>query len=169
MLLLNIPLFDNLYWYWYSSNFQNFSGVRPSSKFSNGDITKPTGDDMKIQRGELINILIWLKNRYTWFNQKHINGWVTFKCISYQNILKGLESNPIYQWVMQLSNAVTNQIYPKKPQYISLDRIFDIMYKTKISLSPGLVYPLSYVIRSEQICKTINISWHLVSLYITAD
>ena len=50
-----------------------------------------------------------------------------------------------------MNNAVPNQIYPKKSQYISLDWILDIMYKTKVSLSPGLVYPLSYVIRSEQI------------------
>ena len=73
-------------------NFQNFSGVRPSSKFSTGEIRKPTGettkpirDDMKIQWGESINILLWLKNIYTWFTQKHINGWVTFKC---QKILR---------------------------------------------------------------------------------
>ena len=60
-------------------NFPNFSGVRPSSKFCTEEIRKPTGettkrtgDDMKVQRGELINMLIWLKNIYTWFNQKHI-------------------------------------------------------------------------------------------------
>ena len=68
-----------------------------------------------------------------------------------------------------MDNAVTNQIYQKKSQYMSLDLIFDMMYKTKAPLSPGLVYPLSYVIRSKQICKTINISWRLVSLDITAD
>ena len=68
-----------------------------------------------------------------------------------------------------MNNAVTNQIYPKKSQYISLDRIFDILYGTRVSLSPGLVYQLSYVIKSEEICKTVNISWHLVSLHITAD
>ena len=39
-------------------NSQNFSGLRPSTKFSTGETTKPTGDDMKIQRGELINILL---------------------------------------------------------------------------------------------------------------
>ena len=48
-----------------------------------------------------------------------------------------------------MNNAVTNQIYPKKSQYISLDRIFDMMYETKVSLSPGLVYPLSYVMLQE--------------------
>ena len=68
-----------------------------------------------------------------------------------------------------MDNAVTNQIYQKKSQYMSLDLIFDMMYKTKAPLSPGLVYALSYVIRSKQICKTINISWRLVSLDITAD
>ena len=81
-----------------NAKFQNFSEVRPRSKFSTGDTTKPTGDDMKIQRGELVNILLWLKNIYTWFTQKNINGWVTFKCqkilrkitISYKNIVKGL-------------------------------------------------------------------------------
>ena len=65
----------------------------------------------------------------------------------------------------QMNNAVTNQIYPKKSQYISLDRIFDMMYETKGSLPPGLVQPLSH----EQISKTINISWRLLSLLITAD
>ena len=69
----------------------------------------------------------------------------------------------------QMHNADTNRIYPKKSQNISLDRIFDMMYETKVSLSPGLVNQLSHVIRSEQICKTINISWRLVSLHITAD
>ena len=46
-----------------NAKFQNFSEVRPSSKFSTGEIrkptgetTKPTGDDMKIQRGELVKI-----------------------------------------------------------------------------------------------------------------
>ena len=68
-----------------------------------------------------------------------------------------------------MNNAITTQIYQKKSQYISLDQIFDMMYETKVLLSPELVYPLSYVIRSEQICKTINIPWRLVSLHITAD
>ena len=45
-----------------------------------------------------------------------------------------------------MNNAVKNQNYPKKPQYISLDQIFDIMYEMKVSMSPGLVYPLSYYI-----------------------
>ena len=57
-----------------------------------------------------------------------------------------------------MNNAVTNQIFPNKSQYISLDRKFDMLYGTKVSLSPGLVYPVLYVIRSEQICKTVNIS-----------
>ena len=65
--------------------------------------------------------------------------------------------------------AITNQIYLKKLQYIFLDQIFDMMYETKVSLSPVIVYPLSYVIRSEQIRKTIKISWRLVSLHIAAD
>ena len=68
-----------------------------------------------------------------------------------------------------MNNAVTNQINSKKSQYISLDQTFDMMQETKVSLSSGLVYPLSYVIRSEQICKTINISWRSVSLHINAD
>ena len=34
------------------SNFKNISGVRSSSKFLTGEITKPTGDKMKILRGE---------------------------------------------------------------------------------------------------------------------
>ena len=46
------------------SNFQKFSGLRPRGKFSTekvrkptGETTEPTGDDMKIQQGELRNIL----------------------------------------------------------------------------------------------------------------
>ena len=42
------------------TNFQKFSGEKPRSNFSTGEIRKPTGktteltgDDMKIQRGEL--------------------------------------------------------------------------------------------------------------------
>ena len=50
-----------------------------------------------------------------------------------------------------MNNAVINQIYPKKSQYISLDQILDMMCETKVSLSPGLVNRLSHVIRSEQI------------------
>ena len=34
-----------------------------------------------------------------------------------------------------MNNAVANQIYQKKSQYISLDRIFDMLYETKASLS----------------------------------
>ena len=68
-----------------------------------------------------------------------------------------------------MNNAVANHIYQKKSQYISLCRVFDMFYETKVSLSPGLVYPLLYVVRSEQIYKTINISWRLVSLHIPAD
>ena len=162
-------------------NFQNFSGVRPSSKLSTeeirkptGDTTKPTGEDKKIQRGELMNILHWLDNTYTWFTLKHINGWVTFKC---QKILRKIalamiSSLKVYNRIQytnhHMNNAVTHQIYPRKSQYISLEQIFDMIYETKVSLSPGLVYPLSYVITNEQICKKINISWHLVSLLITA-
>ena len=28
-----------------------------------------------------------------------------------------------------------NQIYPKKPQYLSLDWLFDMLYETKVSVS----------------------------------
>ena len=163
-------------------NFQNFSGVRPKSKYSTGEIrkhtektTKTTREDMNIQQGELMNILLWLKHAYTWFTLKHINDWVTFMC---QNILRKIALaiksslkayNRIQYTNYQMHNADTNRIYPKKSQNISLDRIFDMMYETKVSLSPGLVNQLSHVIRSEQICKTINISWRLVSLHITAD
>ena len=34
------------------SNFKTISGVRPSSKFLTGEITKPAGDNMKILQGE---------------------------------------------------------------------------------------------------------------------
>ena len=69
------------------SNFQKFYGVRPRGKVSTGEIRKPiwettksTGDDIKIQRGELTKIVHWVKDIYTWFTQKQKNGWVTFKC-----------------------------------------------------------------------------------------
>ena len=107
-------------------NFQNFFGVRPSSKFSTREIRKLTRDttkhtrkDMKIQRGELMNVLIWLKNIYTWFNVKHINGWVTLKCqknlkkncISYQ--IKSrfrIESNvSTIRWIIQLQIKFTQK------------------------------------------------------------
>ena len=61
-------------------NFQKFSSVGHRRKFSTGEARKSTGDDMKIQRRELTNILRWLKNIFTWLTQKHRNGWVTFKC-----------------------------------------------------------------------------------------
>ena len=40
------------------SDFEIFSRFRPRSKFSNGETVKPTGDDMKIRRGELTNIYL---------------------------------------------------------------------------------------------------------------
>ena len=61
-------------------NFQTFFGVRPMRKFSTRETTKPTRDETKIQRGELTNILHWLKYIDTWLIQKHRNDWVTFKC-----------------------------------------------------------------------------------------
>ena len=42
--------------------------------------------------------------------------------------------------------------------------MFDVMYRTIVSLLPRLLYPLRYDIRCEQICKTINISSCLVTL-----
>ena len=30
-----------------------------------------------------------------------------------------------------MNNAIKNQIYPKKSQYITLDWLFDMMYETK--------------------------------------
>ena len=39
------------------SNFQKLSGLRPKNKFFTKETTKSAGDDMKIQQGELINIL----------------------------------------------------------------------------------------------------------------
>ena len=164
------------------SNFQKFYGVRPSSTFSTGEIRKPIGettkstvDDIKIQRGELTKIWHWLKNVYTWFTHKQRNGWLTFKC---QKILRkialaiklSLMVEKGTQYMNHLkNNAVKNQIYSKKSQYIYLDWLFDIMYETNVSLSPRLIYLLWYVIRWEQICKTFNISWRLVSLHITGD
>ena len=66
------------------TSFLKFSVLRPRSKISTEEMTKPTVDDMNIQWGELKNILHWLKYIYTWLIQKHRNGWVTFKdCVSY--------------------------------------------------------------------------------------
>lgn len=39
------------------SSFQTFSGVKSRSKLSIEETSKPTRDDVKIQRGELANIL----------------------------------------------------------------------------------------------------------------
>ena len=64
-----------------------------------------------------MNILLWLKN--------------------------GLESNPIYQPSDEQCSNKSN--LPKEITMHLSDRIFDMMYETKVSLSPGLVYPLSYV------------------------
>ena len=108
-------------------NVHNYSGVRPSSKLSpreirkpTEDTTKPTGEDMKIQRGELMKILLWVKIMHTWFSLKHKNGWVTFKCqkilqilskknrITCQIILKGSESNPISQPSDEYCNYKSN-------------------------------------------------------------
>ena len=156
--------------------------MTPRSEFSTEEIrkptretTKPTGNDMKIQRGGLANILRWLKNIYTWFTQKHRNNWVTFTWLKIlRKIALAIKSylkvqNQTQYTNHQMNKAIKNQIYPKKSQYISLDWLFDMMYQTKVSLSARLVYPLLYVIRSEQICKTITIAWRLVSLPFTAD
>ena len=45
--------------------FLKISELRRRSKFSTGNPTKPTGDDMKNQRGELTNILRRFKNIVT--------------------------------------------------------------------------------------------------------
>ena len=104
--------------------FKKCSRVRPKRKFSTGEIrkstseiTKPTGDDVKIQRGELTNILRWLKNIYTWFIQKHNNRWEAFKSKkSYEKLQKlsdhpwrlGIEPNiRTIRWIMQLKTKFT--------------------------------------------------------------
>ena len=43
------------------------------------------------------------------------------------------------------------------------------MYDTIVSMSPRLMYLLSYNMRNEQICKKISIYWHSVSLHIVGD
>ena len=86
------------------SNFQKFS-VLWTSRFSTGKTSKPTEDDMKIQRGELTNILRWSKNLYPWLTQKYRNGLVTLKwqenlmkyCINYQSIPLVWEYSQIYE------------------------------------------------------------------------
>ena len=47
-----------------------------------------------------------------------------------------------------------------------------MMYETKeakVLLSQRLAYPLSFVIISEQMCKTINTPWRLVLMHNTAE
>lgn len=56
------------------------SKTRPWSKFTAEETKKLTGDNMKIQRDDLKNILHWFKNFYSWLTQKQINGSVIFKC-----------------------------------------------------------------------------------------
>ena len=54
---------------------QTFSGVKHGSSFSTREASrKPTRNDVKNQRGELLN---------TRLTQKHSSGWVTFKCQKY--------------------------------------------------------------------------------------
>ena len=56
-----------------------------------------------------------------------------------------------------MHNAVTNQIYPKKSQCISLDRIFDMMYETsQVSLSPGLVCSRLYLKEVNRYAKQLT-------------
>ena len=72
----------------------------------------------------------------------------------------------------QMNSTVKNQIYSKKSQCISLYWLFGLMYERIVSLSPRLVYPLSYDTHyhvSEQRFKTINISRRSVSLGIIGD
>ena len=57
-----------------------------------------------------------------------------------------------------MNNVVTNQIYPKNSQYISLDQIFYMIYETKVSLSPGLVYPLSASARCKKRGSEVEIN-----------
>ena len=65
-----------------------------------------------------------------------------------------------------MHNAVKSQIYPKKSKYISLDWLFDMMYETKVSLSPRLAYSLSYVIRSEH--AVILNAWRCYAKQLTS-
>ena len=45
----------------------------------------------------------------------------------------------------------------------------DWLYDSIVSMSPRLMLPLSFDMRNEQICKTINTSRHSVSLHIIED
>ena len=47
-------------------NFQKFSNLRPRSKSFTKETSKPTGVDMKIQRGKVMNILRRRKNMFSW-------------------------------------------------------------------------------------------------------
>ena len=88
---------------------------------------------MKIQRGELTNILLWLKNMYTWLTQKHRNVFGTFKCQkTFWNITLAIKASLRVEYRTQyknhqMNNTVKNQICPKKSRYISLDSLFDMI------------------------------------------
>ena len=118
---------------WECQIYKKNSGVTPRSKVSTGETKKPTGDDMKILRGELTNTLRRRKNTYTRLTQKKRNGWVNFKCQkALWNIALAIKAslrvvNRTQYTNRQMNNAVKNQIYPKKSQYISLDWLFQII------------------------------------------
>ena len=65
-------------------------------------------------------------------------------CIGYQNI-----ENRAQYTKDKMNNAVKNQNYPKKLQYISLYQLFEMIV-------PRLMLPLSYDMRNEQVCKQLT-------------
>ena len=106
----------------------------------------------------VFHYLRWLKNIYLIYSktQKSLSN---FKC---QKILRKIKPNiRTIWWIMQLKIKFT-----QRSHNTSLSTDYLMMWETQVSLSPRLVCPLSYVIRSEQICKTIDIS---LFLYINKE
>lgn len=112
--------------------FKKLSWVSPRSKLS-------IEDDMKIHQGELTNVLLSLKNIYTWLHPTHRNGWIRFKCQKNLAWNFVLSKHPIFE------PSTEDNIYPNSHNKSSHCFIYDI--------------------RNKQICKTINIARHLVSLF----
>ena len=122
--------------------------MRPSSKDSTGETTKPIGKSSGI---------CW---------QIYCAYLVSKNLMKYRISLRVQNKNQYTNHLM--NNAVKNQVYQNKSQCISLEWLIGL-YKILASLSARLIQPLSQDVRKELICKTINITRRLVSLNIIED
>ena len=139
--------------------FKNFLRWELGGEFSTRKTKKLTRDNIKIQRGELINILLWLKTIYTdgpkITRMDKLPSKLNFMkyCIKVENITQFTDH--------QMNSTVLNQIYPKKSECFLSDMVTrnDSLTVTKTHIN----------MRNGQICKIINISRCLVLLYIIGD